>query len=173
MCTSRELLIFRHGKSDWGGDAVNDFHRPLAGRGRKAVKRMASWLRDQSLLPEQILSSTAERARQTALRLCRYADIPETRVEWRDAIYAADLEALLDVLVSAPQQQGRTMIIGHNPGLEELVEYLAGEPIKTPAGSPALPTAGLARLSMPCDWKRLESGCAQVLSINRPRELFE
>ena len=48
-----------------------------------------------------------------------------------------------------------------------------GEPIKTPAGSPALPTAGLVRLSMPCEWKRLESGCAQVLSINRPRELFE
>ncbi|MCK5365984.1 MAG: histidine phosphatase family protein [Gammaproteobacteria bacterium] len=173
MCTSRELLIFRHGKSDWGGDAVNDFDRPLAGRGRKAVKCMASWLRDQSLLPEHILSSTAERARQTALRLCRYADIPETRVEWQDAIYAADLEALLDVLVNAPQQQGRMMIIGHNPGLEELVEYLAGEPIKAPAGSPALPTAGLARLSMPYEWKRLESGCAQVLSINRPRELFE
>ena len=93
-----ELLIFRHGKSDWGSDALNDFDRPLARRGRKAVKRMASWLRDQSLLPEHILSSTAERARQTALRLCRYADIPETRVEWRDAIYAADLETLLDVL---------------------------------------------------------------------------
>ncbi len=172
MCTSRELLIFRHGKSDWGGDAVTDFDRPLAGRGRKAVKCMASWLRDQSLLPELILSSTAERARQTALRLCRYADIPETRVEWQDAIYAADLEALLDVLVNAPQQQGRMMIIGHNPGLEELVEYLAGEPIKAPRGSPALPTAGLARLSMPYEWKRLELGCAQVLSINRPRELF-
>jgi phosphohistidine phosphatase len=65
------------------------------------------------------------------------------------------------------------MIVGHNPGLEELVAYLAGEPMVAPAGSPALPTAGLVRLSMPGDWQRLESGCAQLLSINRPRELFE
>ena len=173
MCTTRELLILRHGKSDWGGDAVDDFDRPLARRGRKAVKCMASWLRRQDLLPQHILSSTAERARQTTLRLCRYADIPESRVEWHEAIYAADLEALLDVLVNAPQRHGRTMIVGHNPGLEELVAHLAGEPMVAPAGSPALPTAGLVRLSMPGDWQRLESGCAQLLSINRPRELFE
>ncbi len=173
MCTARELLILRHGKSDWGGDAVNDFDRPLARRGRKAVKCMASWLREQGLLPEHILSSTAERARQTALRLCRHADIPESRVEWQEAIYAADLQALLDVLVNALQQHRRTMIVGHNPGLEELVEYLAGESIKAPVGTPALPTAGLARLSMPDEWQRLESGCARVLSINRPRELFK
>ena len=173
MCTARELLILRHGKSDWGGDAVTDFHRPLARRGRKAVKSMALWLRRQGLLPEHILSSTAERARQTTLRLCRHADIPESRVEWQDAIYAADLEELLEVLVNAPQQHGRIMIVGHNPGLEELVAYLAGEPIEAPAGSPALPTAGLVRLSMPWEWQRLESGCAQVLSVNRPRELFE
>jgi phosphohistidine phosphatase len=173
MCTSRELLILRHGKSDWGGDAVDDFDRPLARRGRKAVKCMASWLRRQDLLPQHILSSTAERARQTTLRLCRYADIPESRVEWYDAIYAADLEALLEVLVNAPQRHGRTMIVGHNPGLEELVAYLAGEPMVAPAGSPALPTAGLVCLSMPGEWQRLQSGCAQVLSVNRPRELFE
>ena len=173
MCTARELLILRHGKSDWGSDAVDDFHRPLARRGRKAVKCMASWLCRQDLLPGHRLSSTAERARQTALRLCRHAHIPESRVEWHDAIYAADLEALLHVLVNAPQQHGRVMIIGHNPGLEELVEYLAGEAIKASAGSPALPTTGLARLGMPREWQRLPSGCAQLLSINRPRELFQ
>ncbi len=168
---ARELLIFRHGKSDWGSDALNDFDRPLARRGRKAVKRMASWLREQDLLPQCILSSPAERARQTALRLCRHADIPQSRVVWEEAIYAADLGALLDVLANAPQQHGRTMIVGHNPGLEELLEYLVGESIKAPAGSPALPTAALARIAMPYEWNRLESGCAQLVSINRPREL--
>jgi phosphohistidine phosphatase len=173
MCTSRELLILRHGKSDWGGDAVDDFHRPLARRGRKAVKCMASWLRRQDLLPEHILSSTAERAKQTALRLCRHAEIPESRVEWHEAIYAADLEALLQVLVNARQQQGRVMIIGHNPGLEELLEYLAGEAVEAPPGSPTLPTTGLARLGMPRQWRQLPRGCAQLLSIHRPRELFQ
>jgi phosphohistidine phosphatase len=173
MIMARELLIFRHGKSDWGGDALSDFDRPLARRGRKAVKRMASWLREQELLPQRILSSPAERARQTALRLCRHGGIPEARIHWHGAIYGADLGALLDVLANAPGQEPLTMIVGHNPGLEELLEHLAGQTIEAPIGSPALPTAALARLSMPDDWQRLESGSARLISINRPRDLFD
>ena len=172
MYMTRELLIFRHGKSDWDSNAAGDFDRPLARRGRKAVKRMAFWLSDQNLLPQSILSSPAERARQTALRLCRYADIPESRVIWEESIYAADVPALLEVLAEAPGQHGRMMVVGHNPGLEELVEYLSGNPIEAPPGSPALPTAALARMTMPYDWKRLDCGCARLISINRPRELF-
>jgi phosphohistidine phosphatase len=172
MYMARELLIFRHGKSDWDSDAIDDFDRPLARRGRKAVKRMASWLSGQNLLPQRILSSPAERARQTALRLCRFADIPESRIVWEQAIYGADLHTLLDVLANTPGQHGRMMIVGHNPGLEELVEYLSGEPIEASAGGPALPTATLARLTMPYDWRRLTSGCARLMSVNRPRELF-
>ena len=167
MCTARELLFLRHGKSAWGSDAVDDFHRPLARRGRKAVKCMASWLRRQDLLPEHILSSTAERARQTALRLCRHADIPESRVEWHDAIYAANLEALLHVLVNAPQQHGRVMIIGHNPGLEDAIEILTGS-------FERLPTCALARISLPIDdWEELSEGVAgELIGTWLPRELF-
>ena len=168
---ARELLIFRHGKSDWGADDLSDFDRPLARRGRKAVKHIASWLREQALLPQRILCSPAERARQTALRLCRHGGIPESRIHWHGAIYAADLGALLDVLANAPGQDRLTMIVGHNPGLEELLEYLAGEAIEAPVGGPVLPTAALARLSMPDDWQGLESGCAGLISIDRPRDL--
>lgn len=172
MYMARELMIFRHGKSDWDSDAINDFHRPLAKRGRKAVKRMAIWLNEQNLLPQRILSSPAERARQTTLRLCRFADIPESRVVWENAIYEADVGELLDVLANVPGQHGRIMIVGHNPGLEELVEYLTGGPIEAPPDGPALPTAALARLTMPHDWRQLETECARLVSIHRPRELF-
>jgi phosphohistidine phosphatase len=171
MCVHRELLILRHGKSDWGDDAVDDFDRPLSRRGRKAVKRMALRLREQNLLPRHILSSPAERARQTTVRLCRHADIPESRIVWDQAIYAADLGALLDTLARAPGGHGRVMIVGHNPGLEELVAYLTGEPIEAPPGSPAVPTAALVRMTMPDHWNRLESGGAQLVSIDRPRDL--
>ena len=171
MFMSRELLIFRHGKSDWGNAAIDDFDRPLARRARKAVKRMASWLREENLLPQRILSSPAERARQTALRLCRHAHIPESRVVWEESIYAAELGALLDVLANAPGRHGRMMIVGHNPGLQELVYYLAGKPIEAPAGRPALPTAAIARMTMPYEWKRLKSGSARLISVKRPREL--
>lgn len=167
----RELLVFRHGKSDWGTDAADDFDRPLAQRGRKAVKRMALWAREQDVLPHRIVSSTAERARQTTLRFCRHGDIPDSAVAWTDAIYEAGVATLLTVLAEMDPGCDRLMIVGHNPGFESLVEYLTGRPIQVPPGTPAFPTAALARLAMPDDWARLERGCADLLTLLRPREL--
>lgn len=172
MYMARELLIFRHGKTNSHGDTVDDFHRPLARRGRKAVKRMAFRLSEQNLLPQRILSSPAERTRQTALRLCRFSDIPESRVVWDDSIYAADAAKLLAVLAKAAGPHGRVMIVGHNPGLEELVEYLSGRPLASASGGKALPTAAVVRLKMPHDWRQLKRGCAELVSVERPRELF-
>ncbi len=167
---SRELLIFRHGKSDWSSDAPDDFCRPLAKRGRKAVKRMARWMRKEGIAPERIVSSTAERARQTTLRLCRYGQIDESAVRWDPRIYEAPVQTLLEVLSSCDGNK-RTMIVGHNPGLEDLVEYLCGSPLSAPEGSPPLPTAALAHLTMPDEWSRLKRGCAKLVTLTRPREL--
>ena len=168
---SRELLVFRHGKSDWHSDAYSDFERPLAGRGRKAVKRMGRWLSKHQLLPEQIASSPAKRAKQTSVRLCRHAEIPESLISWHEAIYEADTETLLEVLAECNPECGRLMIVGHNPGFEELVEYLTGRPIAAASQTPAFPTAALAHLAMPDDWSRLERGCARLIVLTRPREL--
>jgi phosphohistidine phosphatase len=167
---ARELLIFRHGKSDWSTGAQRDFDRPLAKRGRKAVKRMARWMRAQGLMPDFILSSTAERARQTTLRCCRHGQVPESIVCWEKKIYEADLAMLLRILESCGLK-GRGMLVGHNPGLEELVAYLSGSPIAASGDSPPLPTAALARLSLPDDWTRLQRGCARLIGVTRPREL--
>ena len=84
---TRELLVLRHGKSDWTTDAPTDFERPLAPRGRKAAKRMGQWLRQNKLLPDHIVSSTAKRAKQTTLRACKFADIPESLIVWDPEIY--------------------------------------------------------------------------------------
>ena len=91
---SRALLILRHGKSDWDSGAADDFHRPLAKRGRKAVKRMAQWLRAHGELPARIVSSPATRARETTLRFCRHAGLADSIVVWDEAIYGADVPAL-------------------------------------------------------------------------------
>lgn len=168
---ARELQVLRHGKSDWSGDAACDFDRPLASRGRKAVKRMAGWLVDHDAVPDRIVSSTAVRAEQTTRRLCRKAGIPASSVAWAEAIYEAGVGTLLDVLARRDPGAARVMIVGHNPGLESLVGYLTGEPIAARAGSPAFPTAALARLTMPDDWGALEPGCAELLALVRPREL--
>ena len=168
---SRELLVFRHGKSDWGTDAADDFERPLAKRGRKAVARMARWLQDQDLAPDCIVSSTAVRAEQTTLRLCRHAGLSESIVTWTEVIYEAGLGTLLAVLAGVDPGCRRAMIVGHNPGFEHLVEHLSGGPIQAPPGSPGFPTAALARLAMPDDWSHLARGSAELLALVRPREL--
>jgi phosphohistidine phosphatase len=167
---ARELLIFRHGKSDWGSGAERDFDRPLAKRGRKAVKQMARWMRAQGLMPDSIVSSTAERARETTLGLCRHGEIPESIVRWEQRIYEADVATLIEVLAHwGPGARG--MLVGHNPGLEELAAYLSGSPIADSGDGPTLPTAALVRLSMPDDWARLQRGCARLVGVTRPREL--
>jgi phosphohistidine phosphatase len=168
---SRELLVFRHGKSDWDSGSGGDFGRPLAKRGRKAVKRMAGWLGEQNLLPDHIVSSTALRAEQTTLGLCEHAGIPTSAITWAEAIYEAGVSTLLTVLSEADDGWERLMIVGHNPGFESLVAYLTGRYIDGPLTSPNFPTAALAHLAMPEDWARLESGCAHLITFVRPRDL--
>lgn len=168
---SRELLILRHAKSDWSTAASSDFERPLATRGRKAVKRMGRWLREQQLLPDHVVSSPAKRAEQTTLRACKFAEIPETLVTWNPQIYEADVPDLLQVLAQCPPDSQRVMIVGHNPGFEDLVDYLAGGRVEVPPNGKLMPTAALARLEMPDQWDNLERGCARSVSITRVRDL--
>lgn len=166
-----ELMIFRHGKSDWAAGTAGDFDRPLNKRGRKAVKRMGRWIRDRSLVPARIVSSPAARARETAVGLCRSADIPESTIEWDDRIYEAGLGDLLSVLRACPEDSQRVMIVGHNPGLEELVLFLSDRSVEAPNESPLMPTAALALFKLRGDWSRLAEKCARLTGITRPRDL--
>jgi phosphohistidine phosphatase len=167
----RELLILRHAKSDWGSGATADFDRALALRGRKDAKAVGRWLRHQARMPGRILASPARRAQQTALRLCRAARIPETAIVWTPAIYEASLGTLLHLLAADAGDHPRVMLVGHNPGLEELLVHLAGETVVRPPDGKLLPTAALAWLEMPEDWHNLSRGSGTLRSVTRPREL--
>jgi len=168
----RELLILRHAKSDWGSGATADFDRALALRGRKDAKVMGRWLHHQEWTPDLILASPARRAEQTALRLCRAARIPETAIVWTRAIYEASLATLLHLLASDAGDQPRVMLVGHNPGLEQLLLHLAGETIAWPPDGKLLPTAAVAWLEMPDDWANLPPGSGTLRSLTRPRDLL-
>lgn len=132
---------------------------------------MGRWLRDQKLLPDHIVSSPAKRAEQTVLRACKFAECPKTLIAWDDRIYEADVPTLLEVLGQCPPDKRRVMIVGHNPGFEELVDYLGGDAVELPADGKLMPTAALARIEMPDSWTNLERGCATAVSITRVREL--
>jgi phosphohistidine phosphatase len=167
----RELLILRHAKSDWSSDAASDFQRPLAKRGKKDAPRVGAWLYREGIVPDRIVSSPAQRARDTALMVCKALDLKKKQLVWDDGVYDADTQALLDVLARLPSGDATVLLIGHNPGLEELIRYLGGDDVDEPDDGKLLPTAALARLEMPDDWSRLEPGCASLLRIVRPKQL--
>lgn len=167
---TRELLILRHGKSDWSA-GTDDFLRPLKKRGKRSTRLVAAWLRQQKLIPDHFISSPATRAMATAGIVCEALQQTASGVHTDERIYEASLEQLLGVLAGCPQHVNRVLLVGHNPGLEELLLYLAPTPPVVPNDGKLLPTAALARLLMPDDWRSIARGRARLLNITRPSSL--
>jgi phosphohistidine phosphatase len=129
-------------------------------------------VRDSKLTPSHVVSSPAERALRTALKVCKQIGITKQDIHLDRRIYDASLEDLLQVLADCPSDLPRVMIVGHNPGLELLLEYLCG-PDKIPVSGDGklLPTATLACITLPDNWSTLDMGVAELVSITRPRSL--
>jgi phosphohistidine phosphatase len=166
----RELLLLRHAKSAWGTDAPTDFERPLAARGQRDAPRMGTWIRENDVVPDHVVSSPARRAAETVHLMVAEMGVDEETIVFVDEIYDAAVSDLLDVLADCPAARRRVLLVGHNPALEDLVEHLAGR-IDAPQGGKVFPTAALAHLVMPDDWSRLPRACAELRSLTRPRAL--
>jgi len=167
---SRELLIMRHAKSDWGDASLRDFDRPLNKRGLASAPKMGRWLHEQGLVPDAVISSPAERARQTASRTCAELGIAVAQIKWDKRIYDAVLSDLLDVLADSPAPATRVLLVGHNPGLEHLLMHLCSTLPRSPDGK-LLPTATIAHVRLPDDWTTLDPVCGELLMLQRPRDL--
>ena len=161
----RTLLVLRHAKSSWKDPGLDDHDRPLNGRGRKTAPRMGTLLRERDLVPEHILSSTALRARRTAELAAEAAGFTGT-LELAPDLYLAGPERAVRLLHDVPDRFRRVMLVGHNPGLQELVELLTG-------CAERFPTAALARIELPAGaWAEVPAGrCGVLEGLWRPREL--
>lgn len=169
----RELLILRHAKSAWDTDARTDFHRPLARRGRSAAPRVGRWLHEQALVPDYVVSSPAERARQTVLAVCKALGLGADQIDWDERIYGGWTPTLIDVLRESPADAQRVLIAGHNPGLEGLVRSLCAEDVPTPIDRKLMPTAAIARLEIDVPWSQLKPACGHLISLTRARSLTD
>ena len=145
----KTLLVLRHAKSSWNDPALDDHERPLNERGRRDAPRMGNLVREYGLIPDLVISSDAVRAQLTAeavAEAARYAG--EILLDQR--LYLASPADILSLLQTVGENAETIMIVGHNPGLEELVEHLTGE-------RQDLPTATLAQIALPIDhWRDLE-----------------
>ena len=144
----KTLLILRHAKSSWKHPELADHERPLNKRGQHDAPKIGSLLVDRELLPQLILSSTSIRTRQTAEALIQTSGF-SGKVEFLDSLYMAEPPAYLKALRALPDDLERVLVIGHNPGLEGLVQLLGGQIV-------ALPTAALAHIVLPIQsWSSL------------------
>lgn len=166
----RELLLLRHGKSDWNMN-VDDYDRPLKDRGKRGAQRIGVWLLKNQLIPDYIVTSPAERALVTAEKACKAMGKSSKILHKKKQLYEASLKDFLQVLGKCPNNCKRVLLVGHNPGLEVLLTHLANKRIPLPEDARLLPTATLARLEMPNSWQKLPERCAKLLTIQRATEL--
>ncbi len=170
---SYQLFLMRHAKSAWDTDVKSDFDRPLAERGMKDAPRMGEWFKKEKLVPEYVVSSPAERARQTAGLLCDAMDYRKKKIVWDARIYGAGAEDLLEVLASVPAKVRSVLLIGHNPGLEFLLSHLAGARDGHDSGFEIglIKTATVVQMKIPEGWTGLVPGCASLVAVRNPKGL--
>jgi len=169
---SRELLLLRHGKAEEFSPR-GDFHRELKNKGKRHAQRIAIWLASHGLVPDHVVTSSAERALNTARKCCKAMGFPAQGIEADDALYLASVPQLLERLHRLPAEAQRVMLVGHNPGLEQLLQQLCDTPPQKPADHNLMPTATLARLAIHQPWHALQPGQAQLLALQRGAELPE
>lgn len=168
---TKTLILFRHAKSSWT-DNVEDHDRPLADRGRKAAPIMAKWLAGKALKPTVALVSTARRTQETWGLIA-----PELgKVTKRDVaeIYDAPAERILDAIHAVEHSVESLIIVGHNPGMEDLARLLMkGDGGKAGARMrEKFPTAAVAVLSLPVDdWTEVKSHIADLQDFVTPKSL--
>jgi phosphohistidine phosphatase len=153
----KTLLLLRHAKSSWNDSSLDDHDRPLNERGRRDAPRMGMFVREHRLTPDVIITSDAVRARLTAEAVAEKAGYAgEILMDPR--LYLASPADILHVLRTVPGAKAATvMIVGHNPGLEELLARMTGEP-------EGMPTAALAQITLPIDqWRDLDDSIRGTL----------
>ena len=165
----RRVYLLRHAKSSWKDPALADRDRPLSGRGRREAKAMCRHLGQQRVDPDLVLCSTAERARQTLEGVEPAFGRGAVRVE-RELYGAGPTDLLTRLREIAPSVRS-VMVIGHNPGLEELALLLAGDGSERRQLEEKFPTGALATLAFRGPWAGLEPGAAELVGFVRPRDL--
>jgi phosphohistidine phosphatase len=153
------LILLRHGKSDWSGGEP-DHLRPLARRGRHQVVEAGRWLADNVGVIDLAVVSPAERTRETwQLAAAELAVPPPVRED--DRVYGGSARSLLSVVQELPRDVATVVMVGHNPGVEDLVASLTGRWMP-------MPTSALAVIDLSGPWPAAADAPAELRRHGRP-----
>ena len=168
----KTLTLLRHAKSGWDDVSLRDFDRALNPKGRRAATAMGRHLRSEALGFDRIVASPAVRVMET-LDAIGAGLGRKLSPDWDKRLYLASVDTLIEVVREQPAALERVLLVGHNPGLEDLVLALV------PAGADGLrqavaakyPTASLAELTLAEGWDSADEGSATLTRFVRPRDL--
>lgn len=160
----KRLTLIRHAKSDWSDATLNDFDRPLNNRGKKAAPLMGSRLAGRSDCPEQIISSPAKRARKTAQLIARELGMEKDDIIYCEEIFEARSKTLIKLLGDLKEPE-HLALVGHNPGLTDLGQWLCAQ------APDWLPTCGMLTLDLDIDeWSEVDRECATLVDYDYPKK---
>ncbi len=170
----KTLGLFRHAKSDWHDPRARDFDRPLNDRGRKGALLMGQHMAQAGPRWDRVIASPAIRVTET-IELAEQGAGASYTINWDRRIYLASSATLLDLLQEVDDAAGSVLMVGHNPGLEDLIFDLVPDDGSSPlrdAVEEKFPTATYAVLECAVDrWADLKAGCARLVHLTRPRDL--
>lgn len=149
----KKLMLVRHAKSDWGNEALKDIDRPLASRGYEDAYFMSKWFKETYPIPDQLISSAASRALNTALIFAREFNIRESSVKIEEKIYETNVDVWLKIISQFDNRFNSIMLFGHNPVMTNLANELNTELLFDNA-----PTCSVISLGLDIkEWKEILS----------------
>jgi phosphohistidine phosphatase len=166
------LTLLRHAKSSWDDTVIRDFDRPLNARGRRAAVTIGRYLRDEGLAFDHVAASPAARVTETIEGFGQgYGATPEPA--WDRRIYLASAATLMDLVREFPASAAHALMVGHNPGLEDMVLLLVPDSGDALRGAVEVkyPTAAVATIEWDGGWRDLREGGARLTRFVRPRDL--
>lgn len=169
---TRTLTLLRHAKTERGDAEMADRDRELVDRGRADAQAMAAWIAANVEPPDLVLCSTATRAAETWKLVA--PSLGGIEAQFRDDLYLAEADALMEIVRGLPDAAGHVLIVGHNAGLEDFANELvgAGNPDDVSAMSAKYPTSGVAVLGFDSElWSAIDVGEARLLHFMTPRRL--
>ena len=172
MAISKHLYLLRHAKSSWDDPTLADHERPLSPRGRRAAQLLAEHFASATIRPEVILCSSAVRARETLAPIAAAMGLGD-RVQIDAGLYGATAEQILIRVRTVDPDVASVLVVGHNPGFQELALELSGDDPDVDTRLLAkFPTGALAEVVMDAgSWPVLSSGTAHLASLVVPRRL--
>jgi phosphohistidine phosphatase len=169
----KRLTLLRHAKSGDDGTVARDFDRPLNAKGRRAARAIGRYMRDQALRFDAVVASPATRVAET-LQEVEAGYGGALAPHWERRLYLATPTELLDIVHAAAPDAQSILLVGHNPGLEQLVLTLVPERGDGARGEVELkyPTASLSEMIFPVDrWEDVDQGRGELVRFVRPRDL--